>query len=204
MTIGALSTTTDSQGSYSFLAVPPGLITVTLVPPAGWSPVDPSSGTRSLTVAASQSYTGEDFVAGPIVTVTGAARTGMGRNTTIDLGFSGPLDSVDASDPANYRLTLIGRPAFPGESVTVSIPIRKAVYNAATGTVTLKTRYPFALTRRIEVEVIGSGISSAAGVLLDGSGDGRPGSNFMAQLAPRFDRPVSARDSVVSIESKRR
>ncbi len=86
----------------------------------------------------------------------------------------------------------------------MSIPIRKAVYNAATGTVTLKTRYPFALTRRIEVEVIGSGISSAAGVLLDGSGDGKPGSNFMAQLAPRYDRPVSSRDSVVSIESKRR
>ena len=180
VTMGALTTTTNSQGVYSFLAVPPGDITVRLVAPAGSAPVGPSTGTYNIAVSASKPYTDKNFDVGPIVTVTGVTRAGAGRRTTIDLTFSEPLESTDALNPANYRLTLIGRPEFRGSYVRVFIPIRKVIYNPSSGSVTLKVRILLhSRAASIEVEVIGSGMSSLGGVLLDGSGVGKPGSNFM-------------------------
>ncbi len=110
----------------------------------------------------------------------------------IDLTFSEPLDATDASNPKSYRLIFVGPPPFPGAKSTSFIRVQKAMYNPTAHSVTLKARRPLALARSIEVEVIGSTITSAAGVLLDGNGQGKLGSNFTAQFLPGSHRPGSA------------
>jgi hypothetical protein len=89
---------------------------------------------------------------------------------------------------------LLAADDIPGMAVAVTyqgqvIPIRKAVYHPSSLSVSLTARFPFALARKLEVEVIGSGMSGLDGVSLDGSGRGQPGSNFVATFAPRFHQP---------------
>jgi hypothetical protein len=104
---GGLTTTTNSEGIYSFPAVPAGTITIQIVPPATrWALPDPAGGERTITVAAGQSYDIENFVVVPLVKVTGVTRTGAGRHSAIEVTFSGPIDATDASIRANYRLIL--------------------------------------------------------------------------------------------------
>jgi hypothetical protein len=98
------------------------------------------------------------------------------RRTTLVLTFSAALDPARAGNPANYRITKPnGRP----------VRIRSVVYDPAADTVTLRPRGKINLHRTYHVMVIGTGAGGVAdvrGVLLDGTDDGRAGSDFVTTL----------------------
>jgi hypothetical protein len=110
--------------------------------------------------------------------------------TTIVLTFSEPLDADGAQQVSNYQLTTPqGRP----------IRIRKAVYDSATNSVTLHPAIRLSLRRVYGLTVVasignlidGSGrvagvigeIKDLSGLLLDGAGNGQPGSNFYTSIS---------------------
>jgi Calx-beta domain/Bacterial Ig-like domain len=98
--------------------------------------------------------------------------------TSLSLTFTEPLNSVYASDPANFELTV----AKAGQP---SIPISMASYNPSTYTVTLVPSAPLASNRLYQIEAVGTGASSIrdlAGNLLDGAANGLPGSSYVASF----------------------
>ena len=110
-------------------------------------------------------------------TVTSVQRLGFhAEPTRIVLGFSSPLDPARAQDLRNYRIVGPGNKAEAIDSAT---------YDPAANTVTLKPHARLVLHRLYKLTVIGTapdGVADTSGVLLDGAGDGQPGSNYVATL----------------------
>jgi hypothetical protein len=110
--------------------------------------------------------------------VTSVARYGYHiQPTYILIYFNGPLAPSPAENLANYRI--IG----PGGR---TIKIRRAIYDAATNTVTLVPALRLNLHWTYDLSINGStasGLTSPEGLLLDGAGTGVPGSNYMTRLA---------------------
>ncbi len=95
--------------------------------------------------------------------------------TSINLTFDAPLNSALATDAANYEL--IG--ATKGQVISFGAP----AYNPVTHTVTIVPSAPLASNQYFEIEVLGTGptaIRDIAGNILDGAGNGAPGSNYVA------------------------
>ncbi len=98
------------------------------------------------------------------------------------LTFSAPLDAAHAQDVRNYTLVPTG-PAGHSLPHTPPIPIASAVYDPGSLTVTLSLRSQLDVHRYYRLTVNGTppaGLSSFDGVLLDGSGSGRPGTDYVA------------------------
>ena len=110
-------------------------------------------------------------------TVTSVRRFGFHADPTrIVLGFSSPLDPARAQDLRNYRIVDPGNKA---------VSIDSATYDPAASTVTLRPHARLVLHRLSKLTVIGTapdGVADTSGVLLDGAGDGQPGSNYVATL----------------------
>ena len=110
-------------------------------------------------------------------TVTSVRRLGFHADPTrIVLGFSIPLDPARARDLRNYRIVGPGNKA---------VAIDSATYDPAANTVTLRPHARLDLHQRYKLTVIGTaphGVAETSGVLLDGAGDGQPGSNHVATL----------------------
>jgi cyclophilin family peptidyl-prolyl cis-trans isomerase len=123
----------------------------------------------------------------PLVSLTGATDVvRRHRVTEIDLTFSGALDPTGASDTATYELIRQGPHGSSSAARAMTIRIKSASYDAATATVRLVPRKPFALGKGVEVVVLGeppSGLHDSLGRLIDGNGDGQPGGNATAILA---------------------
>jgi hypothetical protein len=97
--------------------------------------------------------------------------------TTFVLTFSTPLDQASAQNVANYRLNSI-----VGTQLGQAIPIMAAVYDATAHTVTLHTARPVNVFRQYRLLVNGTtptGVKGATGLLLDGKGNGQPGSDYV-------------------------
>jgi len=96
--------------------------------------------------------------------------------TTLVIGFNEPLDPTSAQDTANYRITAPdGRP----------IGVGAAVYDPSSQSVTLSPVQRLDLHRRYKLTVVGTGpngVKDVSGALLDGAGNGRPGSDFVTTL----------------------
>lgn len=111
--------------------------------------------------------------------VTSLARFGFHAQPTIlVLTFDGPLDAASASDTANYRV--VGPVSRRGKGGRVD-EVLNAVYDAANNTVTPSRRHRLNDHYHDRLTVIGtapSGVSGPTGVLLDGAGNGQPGSDF--------------------------
>jgi hypothetical protein len=110
--------------------------------------------------------------------------------TIFVLTFSTALDPVSADDVANYHLN-----RMCGHKLGHTIAIKTAIYDAAAHTVTLKPVHRVYLYRRYRLTVNGStpaGVESPAGILLDGKGNGQPGSD----LVTTFGREILAGRSV--------
>ena len=99
--------------------------------------------------------------------------------TALALGFSVPLDPIRAETPVNYDIM--------GPSGRV-IPVRSAVLSADGKTVVLHLRRRLNVHVTYRMEVVGvmpGGLTSTAGVYLDGAGKGVPGSDFFTTISIR-------------------
>ena len=96
--------------------------------------------------------------------------------THLLVNFNGPLDPTSAQNPSNYQLIGPG-----GHSITVVL----AIYDSATHTVTLVLDERLNIRRRYRLTVNGTapfGLTNPSGELLDGAGNGHPGSNYVQWL----------------------
>ena len=98
--------------------------------------------------------------------------------TSVNLGFTEPLNSTYAVNPANYQLT-----ALVAGLPTVSISTIS--YNSSTDTVTLVPSAPLASGVFYQIQVMGTGptaIRDLGNNLLEGASGGPPGSNYVASF----------------------
>ena len=116
--------------------------------------------------------------------VTSLQRFGFhAQPTAFVLTFSSALDPARAQDAHNYTL----RPVGPHGHVGARIRIVAAVYNPLTHTVTLHPATRLYLFRRYKLVVNGmppAGLAGPSGVLLDGLGNGIPGSDYVRNFGP--------------------
>ena len=99
--------------------------------------------------------------------------------TSIVLTFSEPMDPIRAEALGNYTLV------EPGRGHSRVIPLKAARYNGAAQTVTLFPSQLLNLHLVYQITVNGMaplGLTNTSGVLLDGQGNGQPGTNFVAIL----------------------
>ncbi len=119
-------------------------------------------------------------------TVTDLQRFGFhAQPTEFTLTFSSALDPATAQDRRNYTL----RPVGPKGHVGEKIRIVSAVYSPLSQTVTLHPAHRVYLFRHYKLVVNGtapSGLASPSGVLLDGSGHGIPGTNYVKIFGPKI------------------
>jgi uncharacterized repeat protein (TIGR01451 family) len=105
--------------------------------------------------------------------------SGSGKSiASVSLTFDAPLNPSYAANPANYQLV--------GLAKGQAIGIGSVNYNPATFTVAIVPAVPLAANQYVQVQVAGTGptaIRDIAGNLLDGNGNGSPGSNYVASFA---------------------
>ncbi len=120
--------------------------------------------------------------------------------TGINLTFSGAVDPSMANDAASYRLIRQGKHGEFSATRRATIKVKSASYDAADGVVTLVPKKPFALSKPVEVLVVGQPpwvLSASRSRLIEGDGGGRPGGEAAAVLsaggvAPNTDSTTSA------------
>src|SRR6185312_2331630 len=128
-------------------------------------------------------------VLGPVLpppNVVSVRRYGQGFvPTLLTLTFDEPLNAASAQNVANYTLLVPnGR----------RIKIRSVVYNPAAHTVTIVPAELLNLFRRYTLRVNGSkpgGVANSSGILLDGAGNGRAGSDYITTIvgfAPKIKK----------------
>ncbi len=110
------------------------------------------------------------------------------RPTTIVLTFSDPMTAAPAQDPANYRLVWANQAHRPGTTVDEVIPIRRAQYDAATESVTLRLVRRLSPNRTYTLTVNGTSpgaLTSTSGTYLDGPGTGGAGVDAVIRFGRR-------------------
>ncbi len=127
-------------------------------------------------------------VASPLVILTTVhADTNKKHQVTeIILTFSGPVNSSEANRTSLYRLAYPGKKGSYTAKNAQVIKLKSAVYNSADDTVALAPKKPFALTKKVQLEVDGvppSGLQDSEGRYIDGEDNGMAGSNAIAILA---------------------
>jgi uncharacterized repeat protein (TIGR01451 family) len=138
--------------------------------------------------------------------VTSLQRFGYHAQPTLFvLTFSSALDPARAQNVHNYTLAPIG----PHGRLGKQIRIVSAVYNPATQTVTLHPAirvYLFQSYRLVVNGMAPDGLSSPSGTLLDGAGNGKPGSNYVKvfgrSILAGANRPASQRGRVLGRQSQ--
>jgi hypothetical protein len=107
------------------------------------------------------------------------------KPTRLVLTFSSALDPSRAQDAQNYTLTPIGKNGHVGKRIRIA----SAVYATVADTVTLHFTKLLYLFQRYKLVVNGmapSGLAGPTGVLLDGLGNGIPGSDYVRVFGPRI------------------
>jgi hypothetical protein len=102
--------------------------------------------------------------------------------TLLVLNFNEPMDAAKADNLANYRLVVAVPDHRPGVEDGRTIRIRRALYDAASQTVTLWPIRKLPLRRTFLLTVKGTppgGLTNASGTFLDGAGTGQTGSDYV-------------------------
>jgi parallel beta-helix repeat protein len=192
-TTGIVSGTPTTAGTFTF--------TITATDLSGAT----SNATETLVIQAAP------VVVAP--TVQNLQRFGFhAQPTTFVLTFSTALDAATAMDLANYHLNKLR-----GNTIGAAIPLSGAVYDPTTHTVTLQPTNRVYLFARYRLVVNGStptGVAGVTGLLLDGKGNGMPGSDYVATFGKeilagpndphRQPRPEPHRGSSATIRVARR
>jgi uncharacterized membrane protein len=143
-------------------------------------------------------------------TVTNVQRFGYhAMPTSLVLTFSEPLDPARAQNVNNYQIVNLGGPGRDGNLVGQRIAVRSAIYNPTTLTVTLDPAQQLDVHNQYRLTVVGTapnGLTDITGLLLDGAGTGKPGSNFVTVIsrqtlagpAPSFVPKVTPKVSPVA------
>jgi large repetitive protein len=109
--------------------------------------------------------------------VTSVLRYGFhAQPTYLLIGFDGPLDSTSAQNPSNYHIIA------PGGH---RIKLTSAIYDSRTQTVTIVPSSRLNLHWRYNLTINGmapSGLMNPSGGLLDGAGNGQPGSDYVTSI----------------------
>ena len=109
--------------------------------------------------------------------------------TAVVLTFSSALDAARAENVNNYRIVAMGRNGRTAASGGKVTPVRAAVYNPATLTVTLYTRGRLSIHKLYRLTVNGStplGLMGATGVPLNRQGGETHGTSYVAVLSGKL------------------
>jgi RHS repeat-associated protein/uncharacterized repeat protein (TIGR01451 family) len=109
--------------------------------------------------------------------------------TGFSIGYSAAMSPATAGNAANYQVDWISTKRVKRKQVQVlhRVPIR-VIYDAADQSVSLLLSGKQAFAQGGRITVIStppSGVTSAAGVLLDGNNEGQPGDNGTFKILPR-------------------
>jgi autotransporter-associated beta strand protein len=119
-------------------------------------------------------YAGDDVILTNALTVRSLARFGFhGQPTSLVLTFSAPLDVTRSQDVKNYRIVTLGGQGKDGGLVGHVTPVRAAVYDPSTFTVTLHPAQRLDLHNFYRLTVSGTladGLTSSNGLPLAGQG----------------------------------
>ncbi len=141
-------------------------------------------------------------------TVLALRRYGFHAQPTIlSLAFSAALEAISAQNVNNYHIALLNRFGRPVRGHTIRI--REAIYNPSTFSVTLVPAQRLDIHYRYQLTVNGTtstGVRGISGLLIDGAGTGRPGSDYTAvidrsTLAGPVPR-VSSKPEAASVATK--
>jgi Bacterial Ig-like domain (group 3)/Putative flagellar system-associated repeat len=163
--LATITTATLAPGTHTFSAAYSGDATFA-----------PSTSGSVQRIVPQSNFSGAD---GPTVTLVqrSAARV---RPTELVLNFDESLAPGPAQELADYHLVKVTKKS------TRPIGIKSAVYDPAARTVTLTLARWINLHRGLRLTIDGTGpnaVASVSGVLLDGQGNGRPGSDYVAVVS---------------------
>jgi hypothetical protein len=129
-------------------------------------------------------------------TITELNRFGAGRQpTSIELIFSEAMDQATVQDTANYAMVTPGPDGRFNTRDDVRIPLLFAAYEGGRRAVILQPRRRIPFQQRVQLTVNGStptAVADANGNLLDGLGNGLPGSNFVRVFRRFGPGPISS------------
>ena len=120
--------------------------------------------------------------------------------TEVIVTFSGAVNATEADNPAIYRLTLPGKKGSYTARNAKTIKLKSASYNSAQDTVTLIPGKRFALTKPVELVVIGqapSGLQDSLGRFING------GQSAIAQLSRHGATITDARREIAEVRTHR-
>jgi hypothetical protein len=191
----------DTAGSVLY-----GALATTAAPSSGVGDYPITQGTLISNANYTISFRGGTLsIAPPLVTVTGVELVMGPRHLAAQIlvSYSGPINASEADQLTTYRLASAGsKGSYTAKNARV-IKLKSAVYNAATDTVVLAPRKPFALSARVQLVVYGTGPSGqqdSYGRLIDGAHNGTAGSNAVALLTRHGATINSARSISTTVD----
>ncbi len=173
-------TLTETQGTLGSTTIEARIGPSAVTGPITGSISDTSTGATAQDVTVSGTVNGVP-ADGPVV--TDVLRYGYHDQWTyLLIDFNQPLDPTSAENVANYTIT---GPVGPLGHSSNRIDIESAVYDPAADSVTLVPTARLNLHWTYMLLINGetaSGVTDTSGVLLDGAGNGNPGSNYRTTL----------------------
>jgi hypothetical protein len=108
---------------------------------------------------------------------------------TFQLSFSTAMDPATAGNVSNYQVGWFSTTKVKKKLMTVLHPLAfKVQYSAASESVSLQLLAPQTFKQGGQINVLAAapgGVSSAAGILLDGNNEGKAGDDGMFSILPK-------------------
>ncbi len=130
--------------------------------------------------------------------VLGVKRFGFHKQPTLlVITFSQPMDAASAQAQTNYRLVAADPMQRGGNPKARAISIVSAVYDSVSHAVTLRPSHRLPLSGIYRLTIVGTpttGVTDAAGLLLDGAGTRQQGTNYINRVTGKLlARPTHSR-----------
>ena len=138
----------------------------------------------------------------PLVRLAGVVEKSNKKHqvTEVVVTFSGAVNAGEAQSLFTYRLATPGKKGSYTAKNAAVIKLKSATYNAASNTVAIIPKKPFALTKPVQLFIDGvapSGLQDTSGRYIDGDHNGTAGGNAVAVIT-RSRATIAAVTSVPS------